>query len=96
MLLHSTHVKHLLQLSARRQSTHAPSSCPAITEPMSLLVAVDSARELSPLTAPVVASDVLVADFVSRPARKLSLPPLRLLLLLPPREGFLSRSSAYV
>jgi hypothetical protein len=60
---------------------------------MSLLVAVDNARELSPFVAAAVASPA-VADLLSSPSRRLM--SLLLLLLLWVRDGFLSRSSAYV
>lgn len=80
---------------------HSPSSCAFSTDPMSLLVAVESVSELSPLAAvaaaaaaPPAASPVLAADLLSRPSRKLMSLLLRLLLCV--REGFLSRSSAYV
>lgn len=63
------------------------------TDPMSLLVAVDNARELSPFVAAAVASPA-VADLLSSPSRKLM--SLLLLLLLWVRDGFLSRSRAYV
>jgi hypothetical protein len=64
---------------------------------MSLLVAVDSVSELSPLAAaaaPAAASPVLAADLLSRPSRRLI--SLLLLLFRFARGCFLSRSRAYV
>lgn len=85
-------------LRMKQPTCYLPSSCALSTEPMSLLVAVDSVSELSPLAAvaaaALAASPVLAADLLSRPSRKLM--SLLLLLVLCVRDGFLSRSRAYV